>query len=90
MNQIVFYILLLRDFAGLGGSKSISMALVKIKPLNEVGDIMSEPCIEFNNFRVVSFCSEDFAGMKGISSYLWPLRRQIHRMSWDISFQNLV
>ena len=34
-------------------SKFISMALVKTNPQNEFGDIISEPCVKFNPFRVV-------------------------------------
>ena len=129
-----FSSVLFRDFAELGGSKSISMALVKTNPKNELGDIISDPCVELNRFWLINrigffilfrglyrnggskfismalvktkpekwvgryhfktlcrtqpfpsnksnlflhFCSEDFAGMAGLSSYLWALWRQI-------------
>ena len=45
-----FSSVLFRDFAELGGSKSISMALVKTNPKNELGDIISDPCVELNRF----------------------------------------
>ena len=78
INHIVFTFWL-RGLYRNGGSKFISMALAKTNPQNELGDIISEPCINFNRFRVVNqigffiFFSEDFAGMAGLSSYLWPL-----------------
>ena len=37
-----------------GGSKFISMGLVKTKPQNELGDIISEPCVKFNRFRAIN------------------------------------
>jgi hypothetical protein len=64
-------------------SKFISMALVKANAQNELGDLISDPYVECNRFRVINksnwflmflyFCSEDFAGMAGLCSYLWPL-----------------
>jgi hypothetical protein len=44
---------LFRELYKNGGSKFISMALAKIIPLNELGDIISAPCVELNSFRVV-------------------------------------
>ena len=72
------------------------MALEKRIPQNELGDITSEPCVELNSFRVINqFVSSLLfqwlyrnGGSKFIS--IWPLRREFHRMSWEISFQNLV
>ena len=46
--------MILQDW-GLGSLyKSISMALAKIKPQNELGDIISKPCVELNSFRVIN------------------------------------
>ena len=39
---------------GLGESKSISVAFVKIKPQNELGYIILEPCVDLNRFRVIN------------------------------------
>ena len=52
MNQIIFSIFV-QGFCRIGGSKSISMALVKIKPQNELGDIIPDICVKFNRFRVI-------------------------------------
>jgi hypothetical protein len=52
MNQVVFSIFV-QGFCRIGGSKSISMALVKIKPQNELGDIISEFSVKFNRFRII-------------------------------------
>ena len=52
INQIVFSFLL-RGLYRNGGSRFISMALVKTNPQNEFGDIMSEPCAKPNPFRVI-------------------------------------
>ena len=38
----------------MGGSKFISMALAQINPQNELGDTISEPCVELSNFRVIN------------------------------------
>jgi hypothetical protein len=56
------------------------MALVKINPQNDLGDITSELCVKFNPFRVIIpicffiyiFYPNDFAGKAHLSSYLWP------------------
>ena len=38
----------------MGWSKFISMALAQINPQNELGDAISEPCVELNSFRVTN------------------------------------
>ena len=58
---------------------------MKINPQNELGDIMSEPCVNLNRFQVVIYfylnqigffilvqrILMDFAGFGGLKPYLW-------------------
>ena len=37
-----------------GGSKIISMDILKTNPQNELGDIISEPCVKLNRFQVTN------------------------------------
>ena len=53
MNQFVFFQFLCKDFAGLEGPKSYLRAFVTTNPQNELGDIISEPCVNLNRFRVI-------------------------------------
>ena len=62
-----------------GGSKFISMGLVKTKPQNELGDIISEPCVKFNRFRAINHIVFSFRGLyrNGGSKFIsmglvWP------------------
>ena len=52
INQIGFFIFVPMLYRN-GESKFISKALVKINPQNELGDIISDPCVKLNRFRVV-------------------------------------
>ena len=46
---------------------------MKINPQNELGDIISEPCVNLNRFQVVIcfLILIDFAGLGGLKTYLW-------------------
>ena len=80
-----------------GGSKFISLALVKANPRNELRDLISETCVKLNKFGILKrnhlvswvFFARMFTRMAVRNSYLWPLWRQIHGRSWEIWFQNL-
>ena len=60
------------------------MALVKIIPLNELRDIISEPCVELNSFREINQIVSSFlfkelyknGGSKFISMALVKIIRQ--------------
>ena len=92
------------DLAGMADPKSYtSLALSKTNPRNVLGDIMSELWVNLKRFPVVhnkptwchrlyrpESCSESCTGMAVLSSYLWPLWRQIYRTTWEISLQNWV
>ena len=90
MNQIVFSFLF-RDFAEVhiyGPCEDKSTEWVGRYHCRTL--CRTQPFLSNNSNWFLHFCSEDFAGMAGLKSYLWPLWRQIHRMSWEISFHNLV
>ena len=52
-ESICFFQLLFKDFAGLGGLKLYLWDFVTTNPQNELGDIISEPCVNLNRFRVI-------------------------------------
>ena len=55
----------------MGGLKSYLWAFVNKNPQNELGDIISEPCVNLNRFQVVIYFLIDFAGLGGLKTYLW-------------------
>ena len=58
------------------------MGILKTNPQNELGDIISEPCVKLNRFQVINqivffhFCSEGCKGMVGLTMALGKINPQ--------------